>query len=405
MLNKLSNGQIATVSQINAYIKTLVDRDGVLNNIWVRGEISNFKLHYSGHMYLSLKDEASLIRAVMFKNANMRLNFKPYDGMNVLVRGRVSVFERDGQYQFYIDEMVPDGMGRLYAAFEQLKNKLASEGIFDDNRKKTIPKYPKTVGVVTSATGAAVRDIINVITRRNSKVKICVYPAKVQGEGAAEEIAQAIKYFNREKNADVLIVGRGGGSIEDLWAFNEEVVARAVYESEIPVISAVGHETDFTICDFAADLRAPTPSAAAELAVVPLENLKKQINDYRQRMQNGMSNLLNIKKQKLKAAFSASVQAGFKRRIENARLSTDYTLNRIINAMEGRLKTDKEHFSKLTLQLDALSPLKVLGRGYSVTTDSGGNVVSDAKSVSPGDNVSVRLLKGSIECTVISRKE
>jgi exodeoxyribonuclease VII large subunit len=393
--------KIASVSQINSYIKSLMERDDILNNIWIRGEISNFKLHYSGHMYLSLKDEGSALRAVMFKGNNARLRFEPYNGMSVVVRGRVSVYERDGQYQVYIEEMIPDGIGELYAAYEQLKNKLQNEGLFDADRKKTIPKYPARIGVITSATGAAVRDIINVLTRRYPNIGIYVYPVLVQGAGAAEEITGAIKFFSENKAADVLIVGRGGGSIEDLWAFNEEIVARAVYECTIPVISAVGHETDFTICDFAADHRAPTPSAAAELAVPVLNDITALINSFKDRMNRGLVNTLNLKKHKLESVFSSSVYSNFTNRIDNARLSVDYNTSHINKGINYLIRLKKDQLIKQAAQLDALSPLKVLSRGYAVVTDNDNNTVYDSKSVSEESLVNVKLFKGSIECRVL----
>lgn len=249
----------ATVSQLNRFIKQMMDGTPILNNIWVKGEISNYKQHYSGHCYLTLKDEGGVLKAVMFKSSALRLAFAPENGMKVLARGRVSVYERDGAYQLYIEEMQPDGVGSLHIAYEQLKAKLLEEGLFDEAHKKPLPQYPSTIGVVTATTGAAVRDIINVLSRRYPCAKVLIYPTLVQGEGASAGIVEAIEYFNHQRCADVLIVGRGGGSIEDLWAFNEEATARAIYASEIPIVSAVGHETDFTIADFVADLRAPTP--------------------------------------------------------------------------------------------------------------------------------------------------
>ncbi|MBR4173565.1 MAG: exodeoxyribonuclease VII large subunit, partial [Clostridia bacterium] len=258
---------IATVSQLNSYMKRLIESQEPISDIWIKGEISNFKEHYSGHLYITLKDDGGVLKAVMFKSAAQNLTFKPEDGMRVLARGRVGVYEQSGTYQLYINEMTPDGVGELYIAYEKLKKRLQEEGLFDDSHKKPIPKYPERVGVVTATTGAAVRDIINVITRRYPYCEIIIYPSLVQGAGAKENIVEAIEYFNENNLCDTLIVGRGGGSIEDLWAFNEEIVARAIYASKIPIISAVGHETDFTIADFVADLRAPTPSAAAEIAV------------------------------------------------------------------------------------------------------------------------------------------
>ena len=269
-----------TVSQLNAYIKEKIANDEYLNNILVKGEISNFKNHYTGHMYFTLKDENSLIKCIMFKSYAQKLEFMPKDGMKVFAFGGVSVFERDGVYQIYVKAMQEDGVGTLYKKYEELKQKLETEGYFDQNHKKPIPKMPKTIGVLTSQTGSVIRDIINVSTRRNPNVHIRLFPVPVQGEGAAEKIAEGIKFMNENKLADVLILARGGGSLEDLWPFNEEIVAHSIYNSEIPIISAVGHETDFSISDFVADLRAPTPSAAAELAVPDIYEIQQKINSY-----------------------------------------------------------------------------------------------------------------------------
>ena len=276
--------KIATVSQINGYVKKILDHNIILNNVWIKGEISNFKHQYSGHLYITLKDEGGVLKAVMFRGSAQSLNFEPSDGMKVLARGRISVYEAGGSYQLYIEEMIPDGVGELYIAYEQLKKQLEEEGLFRPEHKKPIPKFPKRVGVVTASTGAAVRDIINVITRRYPMAEIVIYPAQVQGVGAAESVVKAIEYFNATNEVDTLIVGRGGGSIEDLWAFNEEITARAIFNSNIPIISAVGHETDFTIADFVADLRAPTPSAAAEIAVPSMIELRNRINTDKNRI-------------------------------------------------------------------------------------------------------------------------
>lgn len=280
--------RIATVSQINGYVKKILDNNIILNNVWVKGEISNFKHHYSGHLYITLKDEGGVLKSVMFRTSAQSLSFEPSDGMKVLARGRISVYEAGGSYQLYIEEMIPDGVGELYIAYEQLKKRLDEEGLFDNRYKKSIPPFPKTVGVVTASTGAAVRDIINVITRRCPMTEIIIYPAQVQGSGASKSIVKAIEYFNALDCVDTLIVGRGGGSIEDLWAFNEEETARAIFNSHIPIISAVGHETDFTIADFVADMRAPTPSAAAEIAVPSMIELANRILTNKERISQSM---------------------------------------------------------------------------------------------------------------------
>ena len=283
-----------TVEQLNTYIKNKIDGDEFLNNVYVKGEISNFKLHYTGHMYFTLKDEHSLIKCIMFKSYTPHLSFMPKDGMKVMILGSVSVFERDGVYQIYAKAMKQDGIGSLYEAFEKMKAKLETEGLFDSSHKKEIPKFPKTIGVLTASTGAVIRDIINVSTRRNPNTYIRLFPVPVQGPGAAEEIARGIRIMNDKNLADVLIIGRGGGSLEDLWPFNEEIVARAIYNSKIPIISAVGHETDFTIADFVADLRAPTPSAAAELANPDIFELKDKINTYKQRSRLALKKKLEV---------------------------------------------------------------------------------------------------------------
>ena len=320
----MGNGVVLTVSQLNRYVKSIIEQDFNLQTVFVQGEISNFTNHYkTGHFYMTIKDEFSSIKAVMFKTANMRLKFMPENSMSVIIRGRVSVFERDGQYQLYIDDMQPDGTGALSLAFEQLKNRLAAEGLFDAERKKPIPVYPHRVGVVTSPTGAAIRDIINVISRRFSLAELILCPVSVQGENAAPQIKAAIELFNKKKAADVLIVGRGGGSVEELWAFNEEIVARAVAASEIPVISAVGHETDFTICDFVADLRAPTPSAAAELAVPDKLQQIGMLNAYQKRIKSALDDRFSYEKSKLELYKSSLKRLDPKNYIDSLRVRCD----------------------------------------------------------------------------------
>ncbi|MBQ7718226.1 MAG: exodeoxyribonuclease VII large subunit [Clostridia bacterium] len=392
--------KLATVSQINAYIKNSFDTDGLLRDIWIEGEISNYKAHYSGHLYLTLKDEYSAIKAVMFKGNAASLDFIPENGMSVLAHGRISVFERDGAYQLYIDKMQPRGVGNLYAAFEELKKKLAREGLFDENSKKPIPQFPRTIGVITSASGAAVRDIINIATRRSKMCDIYVYPVLVQGTGAAADIANAISFFNKNKCADVLIVGRGGGSIEDLWAFNEETSVRAVAASEIPVISAVGHETDFTLCDFAADLRAPTPSAAAELAVPDTVELLGMLDSTASRLSTSFLSILNLKEQQLKKTEAEIGARRFLSGLEDKILELDQRYNALKKCEENLFKNLDLLLDRHAVSLDALSPMKVLKRGYSVTLDKNGNTLKDAKKTRKGDKVSVILNKGRLECTV-----
>jgi len=394
--------RIATVIQINAYIKSVLERDLILQNIWIRGEISNFKLHYSGHMYLNLKDEGSVIRAIMFKGANQKMLFKPENGMMVLARGRISAYERDGQYQLYIEEMQPDGIGDLYIAFEQLKAKLEKEGLFETSRKKPIPKYPSKIGVVTSSTGAAVRDIITVLKRRYKTADVLIYPVLVQGLEAAGQIKTAIEYFNKHNAADVLIVGRGGGSIEDLWAFNEEIVARAVYNSEIPVISAVGHETDFTICDFASDLRAPTPSAAAEIAVPHTDDLSIYLNTLKAKMESRLISNMRLKRENLQSKAKSSAFTRFKDRFDDAKFLIDHNLSAMEKAIRKQLTANNEEIKRNAASLDALSPLKVLKRGYAVALDESGVAIKDAENVNIGDRINILVEKGRINCDVVS---
>ncbi len=354
-----------TVSQLNRYIKSIMDSDYNLRTVFVSGEISNFTNHYrTGHYYLTLKDEKSSIKAVMFNSDNSRLGFMPENGMKVIARGRISVFERDGQYQLYIEDMQPDGVGALSIAFEQLKNRLEAEGLFAQERKQPLPKYPKRVGVVTSPTGAAIRDIINVITRRNPATEIILCPVQVQGNSAAGQVVDAIKRFNAGKYADVLIVGRGGGSVEELWAFNEEKVARAVAESEIPVISAVGHETDFTICDFAADMRAPTPSAAAEIAVRDKEELKTYIYQLERRCKNALCSQAEYKENELRRLHAQLFAYGPQTQLESMRQLIDINYSAMYNALLRLYEKNRAAISSLAGKLDALSPLRILSGGY-----------------------------------------
>lgn len=386
---------IATVTQLNAYMKRVVEGQTALSDIRIKGEISNCKLHYSGHLYITLKDDGGVLKAVMFKSAAQHLNFKPEDGMKVIARGRISVYEQGGSYQLYITEMMPDGVGELYVAYEQLKKKLQQEGLFDEKYKKPIPEYPSTVGVVTASTGAAVRDIINVITRRYPMCKILLYPAIVQGAKAASSICEAISYFNREKCADTLIVGRGGGSIEDLWAFNEECVAHAIFDSEIPVISAVGHETDFTIADFVADMRAPTPSAAAELAVPSQLELMSSIAAMQSRLKNAEVNFLKNNRLMLDKLIPKNPQS----RIDDMCQRVDLLVKQAEKSVRLNLETKKRGFMELASKLDALSPLGVLMRGYSIAELSG-KAVKSKDELMPGTEFGLRLADGSVDCIV-----
>lgn len=372
---------VLTISQLNRYIKSLLDGDQMLSSVFLTGEISNFTNHYkSGHMYFSLKDSQCVVRAVMFAAQARRLRFLPQDGMKVIVRGRVTVYEQSGQYQVYVDDMQPDGLGALNLAYEQLKTRLAAEGLFDASRKKPLPAYPKAVGVVTSPTGAAVQDIKQILGRRFPLAEVILCPVLVQGAGAAEQIAAAVERFNRLDCADVLIVGRGGGSMEDLWAFNEEIVARAVANSRIPVISAVGHETDFTICDFAADLRAPTPSAAAELAVPDIRELMAYVSGSMLRMKKSLG-------------------------IEMHRMQIDRLVDRMSGKMKRDLETGRMRLAERSASLQAFSPLRVLARGYSVALDANGETVRSVAQVRQGDSLNLIVQDGRLACTVNEVRE
>ena len=382
-----------TVTQLNKYIKDRFEEDENLNAILVKGEISNFKNHYTGHLYFTLKDENSLIKCIMFKSYAERLAFKPKDGMKVMVFGAVSVFERDGVYQIYAKSLLEDGMGDLHEQFEQLKAKLEKEGLFDESHKKPIPLYPKVVGVLTSQTGAVIRDIINVSTRRNPNVYIRLLPVPVQGPGAAEQIAEKIKMMNEQKLADVIIVGRGGGSLEDLWPFNEEIVARAIYESELPVISAVGHETDFTIADFVADLRAPTPSAAAELAVPDVFDLKQKIINYQNRCRISLKKQIELMRLRYEKCMKSRVFTDPMRRIRDMNVVLDSYVQRLGNTAKNIQKEKQAKYIELVAKLDTLSPLKTLTRGY-VLTEKDGILVKSAKDLKEKDEVKLRFHDG-----------
>lgn len=397
--------QALTVTQVNLYVKQLISRDDILSNVLVKGELSNFKAHSSGHMYMSLKDDTGVIRAVMFRSAAARLDFKPANGMKVLARGRVGVYERDGQYQLYIEHMEQDGIGDLYAAFEKLKNKLDKEGLFSPGAKKPLPKYPKTIGVITAPTGAAIRDILNILSRRFAYSDVLLYPALVQGENSAASIVEAINYFDKTGTADVLIVGRGGGSIEDLWSFNEESVARAIYNCRIPIVSAVGHEVDFTISDFVADLRAPTPSAAAELVVPSQTELREKFNNVYSRLYTCAVRIIEKKRLELKVSAESRVLKNPASAIDNSRIYLD-SLSRSFENSCQRLLSEKKHtLRELASKLEALSPLDMLGRGFSVTRSGDGRVISSVENVSEGDRISVMLRDGSLGAVVKSVEE
>ena len=400
----MNNVPVLTVGQINTYIKSIIDGDPNLNYIFVVGEISNFTNHYrTGHCYFTLKDESSAIKAVMFRSSAQRIKFVPENGMRVILRGRVSVFERDGQYQLYVDDMQPDGAGALNLAFEQLKAKLEAQGLFDASRKKPIPEIPERVGVITSPTGAAVRDILNVLGRRFPLAKVVFCPVQVQGVSAAPQIAAAIDLFNCFNAADVLIVGRGGGSIEDLWAFNEEQVAMAVSRSNIPVISAVGHETDFTICDFVADLRAPTPSAAAELAVPDWAEQRAYISGLMLHASSLIRQEIAEQKVRVNTLSQSRVLKNPLETVEIGRQTLDSLLNRLLFAQKSNFSLSASRFSEMCAKLDALSPLKVLSRGYAAVY-SGGKIIDSAEKTDMTKNISVRFADGEIECKPLEKK-
>ena len=384
---------VYSVTELNNYVKRILEMDENLKNVFVTGEISNFKNHYSGHMYMTIKDEGGAIKAVMFSSYASRLKFVPENGMKVIIFGSVSLYNKDGSYQLYITDMQPDGLGALNLAYEQLKERLQNEGLFNLEFKKPIPKFPKKIGVMTAPDGAAVRDIFSVLKRRYPVAEIVFSPVAVQGASAAPEIAKAINLFNEQKAADVLIVGRGGGSLEDLWAFNEEVVARAIFQSEIPVISAVGHETDFTIADFVADLRAPTPSAAAELAVPDIFELKSDLLGLKQHLSVLMRNMIVAEKEKVENFQKQITILSPSNKIKNSRQELSNLYEKAVNSVTLKMNEEKAKISLLSSKLNALSPLNVLSRGYSITynNDSPIKSVNDVKT---GDNIKVRVTDG-----------
>lgn len=443
--------RVFSIKDLNKYIRMKLDSDHVLSDVWIRGEISNFTHHSSGHMYFTLKDEGSRIKAIMFASHNQRLPFRPKEGAKVIARGNVTVYERDGQYQFYANHMQPDGIGSLYLAYEQLKKKLEAEGLFAAERKQPLPMYPNTIGVVTSPTGAAVRDILITLQRRYPLAKVVLYPVLVQGKGAAPSIVKAIQTLNQMAEADVLIVGRGGGSLEELWAFNEEPVARAIAASRIPIISAVGHETDFTIADFAADLRAATPTAAAELAVPSAAELAASLTQRKAMLQQSLLQRLKRERQRLTALqrspvllyprrtvmqhserldrleqqlhrslkqrlrLSREQQAKMshallrfnpKEQLIHARKQVDVSTRQLTAAMQTKMKTSSAQLAATIRHLDALSPLKVMARGYSLVYDEQEKrLIKSVGEVSPGDQVNIKVNDGKLVCRVSEVKE
>ena len=388
-----------SVTELNQYIKNKVAGDEFLNNVLVKGEISNFKNHYTGHMYFTLKDEKSLIKCIMFKSYATKLTFMPKDGMKVMILGSVSVFERDGVYQIYARAMEEDGLGDLYTKYQELKKRLEQQGLFEEEHKMEIPMMPRVIGVLTSQTGSVIRDIINVSTRRNPNVYIRLLPVPVQGEGAAEKISNGIEYMNKNKLADVLILARGGGSLEDLWPFNEEIVAHSIYNSEIPIISAVGHETDFTIADFVADLRAPTPSAAAELAVPDIYEVKRKIETYQDRLRNSLIKKLELMNLRYEKCMSSSVFKEPLRKINDNYIKLDNCIKQIENSIKVKHEKEKTKYIELIAKLDALSPLKTLYRGYSIT-EKNNKVIKSKEELKTNDLIEIRFIDGKKEAIV-----
>ena len=397
----MQNTLVLSVSQLNRYIKMNFDADENLANIFISGEISNFTNHYrTGHLYFTLKDDSAAVRAVMFNSSAKRLKFMPEDGMKVIARGRVSVYEASGQYQLYVDDMQPDGVGALNLAYEQLKEKLQKEGLFSEHHKKPLPPYPEKVGVITSPTGAAVRDIINVLGRRFPYAEIVFCPVLVQGDGAHLQLTDAVNLFNSERAADVIIIGRGGGSIEDLWEFNDEGLARAVYNSEIPVISAVGHETDFTICDFVADMRAPTPSAAAELAVPDANELQYALSALKNRMFLNVSSGIADRRSRLEYLTSKGALKSPDEMLSNRSQRLDTAFSKMLSSYENRIGGKKVEFISAATALSKLDPMSVLMRGFAFVSDKNGKNVYSSQALEKGDKINVRFHDGSAVCEV-----
>ena len=392
--------QVLTITQINEYIRSLMDNDRLLLNVAVKGEISNYKLYPSGHHYFTLKDENGALKCVMFKGNALKMRFRPENGMQVIAMGKISVYSRDGAYQLYCTGLVLDGIGDLHAAFEQLKTKLAAQGLFDTAHKKPLPPYPATIGIVTSSAGAAVHDMLRILKKRYPLVKVLLLPVRVQGAEAPGEIASAIAYANHFSLADLLIVGRGGGSIEDLWAFNDERVAHAIYDSRIPVISAVGHEPDVTISDFVADLRAATPSNAAELAVPDREALFQTLDRMTAAMTVAINRQLRMERQHLQTLSASPVLKSPEGYLQQRKNTLLMLRDRLISIEKHHLSLKTNQFVKLTSKLDAMSPLKVLSRGYAMAMDDSGSILRSVHDVAAGDRVRISFADGHIDATV-----
>lgn len=397
--------QVLSITQINEYIRRMIDADSVMGAVAVRGEISNYKVYPSGHHYFTLKDESASLKCVMFKPNALRMKFRPENGMQVIAMGSINVYPRDGIYQLYCTTIILDGVGDLYAAFEQLKRKLAAKGMFDQSHKKTLPKYPKTIGIVTSSAGAAVHDMLRILNKRFPLTSVRIFPVRVQGSEAPAEICDAIRYANYFKLADLLIVGRGGGSLEDLWAFNDEQVAHAIYESEIPVISAVGHEPDVTIADFVADLRAATPSNAAELAVPDKNALLQQLDSMSATMETTLMRQLKASRRHLDMLCSSPSMSSPFGYVDQRRKNLLLWKNRLIAAQNNHISRNKQRFVSGAAKLDAMSPLKVLSRGYTMAMSDKGNVVRSVLQTKPGETLQVTFHDGTVDAKVTAVKE
>ena len=394
-----------SISEINSYIKGLIEEEALLQDVYAVGEISNFKNHYAtGHFYLTLKDSNSEIRAIMFRAYASKIKFKPQDGLRVIVHGRISVYPQAGSYQLYIDSMQPDGIGDLHLAYEQLKEKLDKEGLFDIAHKKAIPKYPRSIGVITSSTGAAVRDIIKVATRRYPCAKLVVFPTLVQGSEAPGELIKAVEYFNIMKSVDVMIIGRGGGSIEDLWAFNDEGLARAIYRSKIPIISAVGHEIDYTICDFVSDLRAATPSHAAELATPDINEIMYKLISFNERAYDAIINNIEAYKVRVDDLASSRVFKKPMTMLDMPNMKLSGVSERLLFAMKESISGERERFSVINSKLVSLNPMAVLSRGYGAVFDNNNKVVNSVDKIEFNDEILVKLYDGSIKATVTAKE-
>ena len=396
---------VLSITQLNEYIRSRMDADPMLTQVAVRGEVSNYKLYPSGHHYFTLKDEGGALRCVLFKGNAVRLRFRVENGMKLIAMGRVSVYPRDGAYQLYCTALAMDGVGDLYAAFEQMKQKLAAQGLFDPAHKKPVPRYPGTIGIVTSSAGAAIHDMLRILGKRYPLTQVRLFPVRVQGAGASQEIAAAIRYANHYRLADVLIVGRGGGSMEDLWAFNEEPVAYAIYESAIPVISAVGHEPDVTIADYVADLRAATPSNAAELAVPDQDSLRQSLDSISSAMAGTLSRQLKAARQHWLVLSQSPVLRDPTVYLSQQGKSLDLLKNRLISAQNQEISRRKQAYIALVSKLDAMSPLKVLTRGYAVTRKETGEIIRSIRQAELGERISIRVSDGSLSATVMDKKE